>query len=262
MFDKNSLEMASSLRLSLVFLVATLACSQCLAQSPAAPSPKPAGTLNLTAILEKGGQFTTFMRLLASNQVDSQITNQVKSSSEGMTLFAPTDNAFHNLKPGTINSLSVQEQVQLVLYHVLPKFYSFDNFETISNPVRTQATGQDGEVFGLNIVSIGNRQVNVSTGMVTTQINNALRETSPLAVYEVDQVLLPPELFGAKSPKSAPAGSSTKPKSSDSKSDGKADGPATDSADAEAKPSEGFGLRSMGMGLVAGVGVLTTGFLF
>ena len=48
-----------------------------------------------------------------------------------MTVFAPTDNAFQNLKPRTLNGLSVQEQVQLVLYHVLPKFYNFENFATV-----------------------------------------------------------------------------------------------------------------------------------
>ncbi|KMT01916.1 hypothetical protein BVRB_9g209410 [Beta vulgaris subsp. vulgaris] len=252
--------MASSLRLSLLLLAAALACTQCLAQSPAAPAPAPAGPLNLTAILEKASQYTTFMRLLASTQVDNQIANQVNTSTEGMTVFAPTDNAFQNLKPGTLNGLSVQEQVQLVLYHVLPKFYNFENFETVSNPVRTQATGQDGEPFGLNIVSIGNRQVNVSTGIVTVQLNNALRERFPLAVYQVDMVLLPKELFGAKSPKSAPKSSA--PKSDDSKSDDKADGPATAaSADAEER-NAGYGLRSLGMKFVAGVGILTAGLLF
>ncbi|XP_021756889.1 fasciclin-like arabinogalactan protein 9 [Chenopodium quinoa] len=255
--------MAFSLRLSLVVLVAALACGHCMAQSSAAPSPAPAGPVNLTAILEKAGQYTTFMRLLASTQVGNQIANQVNTSTEGMTVFAPTDNAFQNLKAGTINNLSDQDQVKLVLNHVLPKFNSFDNFETISNPVRTQATGDDGEAFTLEIVSIGNRQVNVSSGKVTTQLNNALREKFPLAVYQVDKVLLPPALFEAKSPKSSPVGSATKSKSGDSKSDGKAaEGPATDSADAEAKDNGGYGLKSMGMGFVALVGIFTTGFLF
>ncbi|KAJ8419966.1 hypothetical protein Cgig2_002725 [Carnegiea gigantea] len=130
--------MASSIPLTLL-LLATIA-THCLAQSAKAPP----GKVNLTAILEKGGQFTTFMRLLASTQVGSQIENQVKSSSEGMTIFAPTDNAFQNLKTGTINSLSAEKQVQLVLNHVLSKFYTMDSLQTASNPVRTQASGQDG----------------------------------------------------------------------------------------------------------------------
>ncbi|KNA15304.1 hypothetical protein SOVF_099330 [Spinacia oleracea] len=254
--------MASSLGLPLVVIVAAaLACSQCLGQSPTAPGPAPAGPVNLTAILEKAGQYTTFMRLLTSTQVGIQIANQVNTSTEGMTVFAPTDNAFQNLKPGTLNGLSTQEQVQLILYHVLSKFNNFDNFETISNPVRTQATGQDGEAFSLTIVSIGNRQVNVSSGMVTTQLNNALRENFPLAVYQVDKVLLPPALFGAKSPKSSPATSATKPKTGDSKSD-QAQSPATHSADTEAPANGVYGFKTMGIGFLAMVGTLTTALLF
>ncbi|XP_057537516.1 fasciclin-like arabinogalactan protein 9 [Amaranthus tricolor] len=252
--------MSSFLRLSLLLtLVATLGWTQCRAQS--APGPAPVGPANLTAILEKGGQFTSFQRLLTSTQVSNQIANQINSSSEGLTVFAPTDNAFQNLKPGLINDLSVQQQVQLVLYHVLPKFYSFDDFQTVSNPVRTQATGQDGEVFGLNIVSIGNRQVNVSTGEVTTQVNNALRETKPLAVYQVDKVLIPKDFTKAKAPKSAPELSPSSPKSGESKPDHTADGPSK-AADADSGKNGVSGLRSLGMGFVGAVGIVTTAFLF
>ncbi|KAL2927040.1 Fasciclin-like arabinogalactan protein 6 [Bienertia sinuspersici] len=252
---------SSILRLSVVLLA--LAACQWQAQAQAqAPAPAPTGPANLTGILDKAGQYTTFMRLLGSTEVGNQIANQVNTSTEGMTVFAPTDNAFQNLKPGTINSLTTQEQVQLVLYHVLPKFYSFDNFETVSNPVRTQATGNDGEVFGLTIVSIGNRQVNVSTGVVTTQLNNALREKSPLAVYQVDKVLLPNELFGAKSPKTAPASSSS-PKSTDSKAHAKAETPAPVGASAADTEANGaFAFKGLGMTVVAVVGLITTALLF
>ncbi|XP_065873182.1 fasciclin-like arabinogalactan protein 6 [Euphorbia lathyris] len=172
--------------------------------TPTAPAPAPPGPINLTGILDKNGQFTTFIRLLTSTQVATQINNQLNSSTEGMTVFAPTDNAFNNLKAGTLNGLSIQQQVQVVLYHVLPKFYTLSNLLLVSNPVRTQATGQDGGVFGLNFTGQGN-QVNVSSGVVETQINNALRQDFPLAVYQLDKVLLPEELFGVKAPSAAPA---------------------------------------------------------
>ncbi|CAI0385379.1 unnamed protein product [Linum tenue] len=172
--------------------------------TPSAPAPAgPAGPVNLTAILEKNGQFTTFLRLLNTTQVGNQIPIQLNSSSEGMTVFAPTDNAFQNLKSGALNDLSVQQQVQLVLYHVAPKFYSLSSLLLVPNPVRTQATGQDGGAYGLNFTGQGN-QVNVSTGVVDTPINNPLAQTFPLAVYQVDKVLLPEELFGTPAPGAAP----------------------------------------------------------
>ncbi|PQM37883.1 fasciclin-like arabinogalactan protein 13 [Prunus yedoensis var. nudiflora] len=172
-------------------------------QAQTAPAPGPAGPLNFTGILDKNGQYTTFIRLLIQTQVASQITNQLNSSTEGLTVFAPTDNAFTSLKAGTLNNLTTQQQVDLVLYHVLPKYYTLASLLTVSNPVRTQATGQDGGAYGLNFTGSGN-QVNVSSGVVETPINNALRQQFPLAVYQVDKVLLPNDLFGAKAPASAP----------------------------------------------------------
>ncbi|KAM0939536.1 putative FAS1 domain-containing protein [Dioscorea sansibarensis] len=163
--------------------------------TPIAPGPTPA-PLNLTAVLEKGGQYTTFLRLLKETQVGKQVQSQLNNSYDGLTIFAPTDNAFSNLKAGTLNSLNAQEQVSLILYHVLPRFYSMVTFETASNPVRTQASGSNG-VYGVNITSSTN-QVNVSTGIVDTPVQTVLYSDFPLAVYSVDKVLLPYDLFGPK----------------------------------------------------------------
>ncbi|XP_064941068.1 fasciclin-like arabinogalactan protein 9 [Musa acuminata AAA Group] len=55
-----------------------------------------------------------------------------------------------------------QEQVSLVLYHVLPKYYTLFTFKTTSNLVNTQASGSNN-VYTINI-TCSNNQVNVSTG--------------------------------------------------------------------------------------------------
>ncbi|XP_021888587.1 fasciclin-like arabinogalactan protein 13 [Carica papaya] len=226
-----------------------------LAQTSSAPAPGPAGPVNLTGILEKAGQFTTFIMLLNTTQVDSQIRNQLNSSTEGMTVFAPTDNAFRNLKAGTINNLDTQKKVQLVLYHVLPKFYSLSDLLLVSNPVRTQATGQDGGVFGLNFTGQGN-QVNVSTGIVETQINNALRQQFPLAVYQVDMVLLPEELSGTKSPSASPTAKAPSSEDSNSKVPSAKEPSPEDNRD-----GSGSSGRSLGLGLVVGLASLCMGLL-
>ncbi|KAK7401939.1 hypothetical protein VNO78_13817 [Psophocarpus tetragonolobus] len=174
-----------------------------------APAPSPSGALNLTAILEKGGQYTSLIKLLKDTQQLTQIESQLKSNSQGFSLFAPTDNAFQNLKAGALNGLSDDQKVKLVLFHVTPKYYSLSDLLTVSNPVRTQATEEEG-TWALNFTGQGNQQVNVSTGVVITQVNNALREKFPLAVYQVDKVLLPLELFGTKSHASAPSPKSSK----------------------------------------------------
>ena len=219
-----------------------------------APGPKPA-PLNLTGILEKGGQYGTFLRLLKETQVGEQIESQLNNSFNGLTIFAPTDNAFSNLKAGTLNSLTTQEQVSLVLYHVLPRYYSPTTFETTSNPVNTQASGRSG-VYTVNITSTSN-QVNVSTGVNQTPINNNLYLEFPLAVYSVDKVLLPAELFGAKPPASSPSPAATpvKPK----KSAPAADGP---SASADTAPSAASRKgRSAERVLLLGIGLACVGSL-
>ncbi|KAL5797484.1 hypothetical protein ACOSQ2_002304 [Xanthoceras sorbifolium] len=239
----------SVLTLSSLLLLLLLA-PQTQAQAPA---PGPSGPLNVTGILDKSGQYTILIKLLTTTQVATQIENQVNNSDQGMTLFAPTDNAFNNLKSGTLNSLSAQQQVQLVLGHILPKYYKLSDFALVSNPVRTQATGKDGQAFGLNFMS-QNNQVNVSTELVETQINNPLRQEMPLAVYQVDKVLLPNELFGTKPPSaSPPAKTSSEEGSKPTVTDAK--------EPASANDSNASGRINAGLGIVAGLALLCMGVL-
>ncbi|KAE8821645.1 fasciclin-like protein FLA14 [Hordeum vulgare] len=228
-------------------LLALVAVSQ--AQAPG-PSATLAGPPNVTAILVKGGQYTTFIRLMKETQQDTQLNSQLNNSfnGNGYTVFAPTDNAFNNLKPGTLNSLSQQEQVSLVQGHILPQYYSMESFQTASNPVRTQASGKKDPIT-LNIIATGNNQVNVSTGVVEVAVNNALSAVKPLAVYSVDKVLLPAEMFGAKAPAPAPTAS----KGDKTKKGEAASGPAG-SAD-DAAPTGTAGARAVGLG-VAGMAAL------
>lgn len=171
----------------------------------------PSGPTNITQILEKAGQFTTLIRLMKVSQVSDQINTQLNNSNQGMTVFAPTDNAFSSLKSGTINSLSAQQQVQLVQFHVLPNFISMSQFQTISNPLRTQAGDATPGDFPLNVTTSGN-QVNVSTGVDDATVSNTIYTDGQLAVYQVDKVLQPMSIFAAPSPAVAPAPATLKPK--------------------------------------------------
>ncbi|XP_054782489.1 fasciclin-like arabinogalactan protein 11 [Prosopis cineraria] len=169
----------------------------------------PAGPTNITQVLEKAGQFTTFIKLLEATQVAGRINAQLNNSNQGLTIFAPTDNAFASLESGTLNSINSQEQLQLVQFHILPTLYTMSQFQTASNPLQTQAgNGGDGQ-FPLNVTTSGN-QVNVTTGVVDATVANTIYSDSQLAVYQVDQVLLPLALFGAP-PTAAPAPAPTRP---------------------------------------------------
>ncbi|XP_022969246.1 fasciclin-like arabinogalactan protein 13 [Cucurbita maxima] len=218
--------------------------SQTLAQAP----------INITGILAEGGQFSTFLRLLGESNLISQLENQLDNSHEGMTILAPSDNGFNALKSGTLNSLNDQQKSQLLLFHVLSKFFTVTDLQTVSNPMRTLA----GD-WGLNFTGQPNsNQVNVSTGVVTVEINNKLREKSPLGVYVVDQVLLPDALFGKHAgvpPPRAPG-----PRADNSPDEGNP--PESDAANPPSDETDGGVRNGVGLGLVLGFGLIAISLLF
>lgn len=206
-----------SLTLVLMFLCSSTTTT--LAQSPrASPAPAPSSApTDIIRILKKAGGFTTLIRLLQTTHVANQINSQLLNSDGGLTLFAPNDNAFSGLKPGFLNSLSDQQKNELVQFHLLPIHVSDSNFDTLSNPVRTQA-GEDPDRLALNITSSGN-QVNMTTGIVNVTLGGTVYTDHQLAVYQVDKVLLPRDFFIAKPPAPAPApekSGASKKKSADS----------------------------------------------
>ncbi|KAF7119543.1 hypothetical protein RHSIM_Rhsim13G0093400 [Rhododendron simsii] len=197
----------SNLTFSLsLLLLSLLQCTTTLAQSPVAPAspPVPSGPPNITKILEKASQYTVFLRLLGTTQVGTQINSQLNDSSNGMTIFAPPDSAFSGLQTGTLNSLSDQQKSELVQFHMIPTFLSITQFQTVSNPLRTQAGDSGPFKFPLNVTTSGN-QVNITTGIVNTTVSNTIYTDNQLAVYQVDKVLLPWSIFGPQPPAEAPA---------------------------------------------------------
>ncbi|RDX82580.1 Fasciclin-like arabinogalactan protein 11, partial [Mucuna pruriens] len=187
--------------LSLILVVLFLHWTKGQAQSPA-PSPSSAPT-DIIRILKKAGGFTTLIRLLTTTQVSTQVNAQLLNSNNGLTVFAANDNAFQSLKPGFLNSLNDQQKNELIQFHVLPTFVSISNFDTLSNPVRTQA-GDDPDRLALNITSSGN-QVNLTTGVVNATLGGSVYSDHQLAIYQVDKVLLPRDFFVPKPPPPAPA---------------------------------------------------------
>ncbi|TVU21729.1 hypothetical protein EJB05_31386, partial [Eragrostis curvula] len=167
--------------------------------TPAAPAPA-AGTTNITGVLAKAGQFNTFIRLLRSTGVAQQIDNQLNSSGNGLTIFAPTDNAFTSL-PSWHAQLA--DKNALVQFHVLSTLIPMSQFDTVSNPLRTQAGNNSPGQYPLNITAEG-QQVNISTGVVNATVDNSLYSGDNLVVYQVNKVLLPAALFGAPAPAPSP----------------------------------------------------------
>ncbi|KAF5447160.1 hypothetical protein F2P56_032730 [Juglans regia] len=183
------------------------------ADSPAklADAPTPPGPPDVTKILQKAGGFTILIRLLKRTAVADQIKGQLNDTKNGFTLFAPTDAAFSSLKSGTLNSLSDEQKIRLIQFHTLPTFYTLENFQTVTNPLRTQAGDTNPGNYPLNVTSMGN-QVNISTGLVNATVSGTVYSDNRLSIYKVDKVLLPLDIFVAKPPVPAPALAPTKPK--------------------------------------------------
>ncbi|XP_015087418.1 fasciclin-like arabinogalactan protein 12 [Solanum pennellii] len=214
------------------FLLLFLQCIGILAQGPSpsptptpppsratAPAPGPPGPTNVTKILEKAGQCSTFIRLLQTTQEISQITSLLNNSNS-ITIFVPPDNAFLSMKEGTLNSLNDQQKSELIKFHVLPQYFSLSQFQTASNPMQTQAGGTSNREFPINITTNGTSvnittgtSVNITTGIVNASISNTIYIDSQLAIYQVDKVLLPLQFFVPPAP--TPAPSPPNPKNND-----------------------------------------------
>ncbi|KAG2616612.1 hypothetical protein PVAP13_3NG248851 [Panicum virgatum] len=201
-------------------------------QAASAPAPAPAAPKTITAVLTKAGQFTKFLQLLQSTREAEQITNQLKgkSSSGGLTVFAPPDNAFTALPFGTLNSLSDQQKTSLVQFHVVSMVMPASQLETVSNPLRTQAGDTGPGKYPLNA---GDR----------------------LVVYQVNKVLLPWALYGpALPPAPAPAPAESKKKKK-AAPDAAADASAADTAAGTTASEAARGVQGVGAGSCVAVAV-------
>ena len=225
-----------SFSFSLVLLF--LHCTQTLSQPPnaapakapaAATAPPPAATsaqasppvmvpvqvskgpVNVIKILQKAGHFAFFTRLIKSTQEDIQLFSQLNDSRDGVTVFAPTDGAFSTIiKSGVLNSLTDHQKIELVQFHIIPRILTTANFQTVSNPITTLAGS--GNRFALNVITTENT-VNVTTRLTNTSVSAIVYTDSQLAIYQVDKVLLPLDIFAPKP--LAPAPAPPKPKKDD-----------------------------------------------
>ncbi|KAK7247206.1 hypothetical protein RIF29_42083 [Crotalaria pallida] len=178
---------------------------------PSTPSSAPTAiipkspTIDIINILRKGKRFSVLIRLLKTTQLINQLNSQLLTSgSGGLTIFAPEDSSFSKLKAGFLNSLSDRQKVELLQFHTLSSFISISNFDTLTNPVQTQA-GDDAQRLQLNVTTFGGNQVSIATGAVNASITGAVYTDGKLAIYQVDKVLLPLDLvLPSKAPALAP----------------------------------------------------------
>ncbi|KAL2328631.1 hypothetical protein Fmac_022058 [Flemingia macrophylla] len=180
-----------------------------LPQSPDSPDSVPD---DITRILKKAKTFSVLIRLLKTTEIMNNINSQlITAKSGGITILAPDDSAFSQLKAGFLNSLNEGQKIELVQFHILPEFVSSSNFDSLSNPVQTVA-GKDPARLPLSVYALGN-SVNISTGVVNATVLGIVYTDNKLGIYHVDKVLLPLDFFLTnKAPALAPTTLAKAPK--------------------------------------------------
>ncbi|KAJ4730152.1 Fasciclin-like arabinogalactan protein [Melia azedarach] len=195
------------MELSMGFMICVLLllCSSANAQKGASPptfSPTPAPApapdfVNLTDLLTVAGPFHTFLNYLQSTKVIETFQNQANNTDEGITIFVPKDDAFKSIKNPSLSNLTQVQLKQLCLFHALPHYYSLADFKNLSqlSPVNTYAGGD----YSLNFTDVSGT-VHVDSGWTRTKVSSSVHSTDPVALYQVDKVLLPEAIFGTDIP--------------------------------------------------------------
>lgn len=184
----------------LVLFCSSSAYAQVAGAPSLSPSPAPAPAppyVNLTDLLTVAGPFHTFLNYLVSTKVIDTFQHQANDTEEGITLFVPKDDAFKSLKKPSLSNLTGDQLKSLLLFHALPHYYSLADFKNLSqlSPVNTMAGGQ----YTLNFTDVSGT-VHIGSGWTNTKVSSSVHSTDPVAVYQVDKVLLPEAIFGTDIP--------------------------------------------------------------
>ena len=96
-----------------------------------------------------------------------------------------------------LSSLKKHQLKSLMIYHALARYYALKDFDGLSraNPVTTLAGG----LYTVN-VTYDAGDIRVLSRWADAKILGTVRGTAPMAVYEIDRVLLPEAIFRAQPP--------------------------------------------------------------
>ncbi|KAH9329492.1 hypothetical protein KI387_001600 [Taxus chinensis] len=188
--------------------VSVLEISQVILPSDlSAPAPS-ANALNVSAELEKAG-CKIFVQLITDTGVLKTYEDAITT---GLTLFAPTDEAFAGPVMAKLKKLSSAQQVSLLEYHAMPVYNPTGTLKTASGPMSTLATNGVHK-YAVSVSSAGDT-VTLDTGLSKSTITKTLVDDPPVALYSINKLLLPSEIFAvapapAPTPETAPSSSPT-----------------------------------------------------
>ncbi|XP_050369723.1 fasciclin-like arabinogalactan protein 1 [Argentina anserina] len=216
-----------------------------------APTPGPA-EVNLTGIMSAHGCKVFAETLLANLDAASTFNDAVDG---GLTVFCPGDDAMKAFLPKYKN-LTATGKAALLEYHGVPVYQSMSMLKSNNGLMNTLATN-GAEKYDFTVQNDG-QAVTLKNKLVTVKITGTLIDEQPLAIYTINKVLTPKELYKkgdapTPAPAPAPEKAADAPKSSDDDAespdaDSPADSPDDDPADQTADDNGAFALGRVGFG--------------
>lgn len=236
--------------------------------SPEAEAPAPAPShVNLTAAMYAHGCKVFADTLLVISAAAQTFDDNVES---GLIVFCPSDDAMKSFMP-KFKNLTADGKQSLLEYHGMPVYESLSDLRSNNGLANTLAT--DGaRQFSFTVQNDGN-DVTIKTPSVTAKIVSTLMDKPPVAIFQLNKVLIPIELFKSSLPPSpapapAPQAHAKAPKPSskhksptapETPADSPADGPDGDVAD---QTSDGGAARFTGGARFIGGVILSLWFVF
>ncbi|KAG2579532.1 fasciclin-like arabinogalactan protein 1 [Panicum virgatum] len=206
------------------------------AKAPVAPPAPP----NITALMSKGGCGAFASLVEASPDALSTFRSAVEG---GVTAFCPTDAALRPFMPSYRN-LSADGRASLLLFHAVPVYYTLRGLKSSNGPMNTLATDGSSRNFNFTVQNVGD-QVSIRTeaSAAAARVRGTVYDRDPVAIYAVDAVLEPVELFDpAEAPAPAPAPAADAPRASGRRARRPprhvADAPGPAAADDDAAPAD------------------------
>ncbi|KAI8553015.1 hypothetical protein RHMOL_Rhmol06G0312300 [Rhododendron molle] len=172
--------------------ISVIQISKILASSEAeAPTPGPS-QMNLTSVMSAHG-CKVFAETLLGSDAEKTYDDNIDG---GLTVFCPGDDAFKNFLPKEMIHRKIE-------YHGVPVYQSMAMLKSNNGLMNTLAT--DGaNKYDFTVQNDG-EVVTLKTKLVTATITGTVIDEQPVAIFAIDKVLLPRELFKGLAPTPAPA---------------------------------------------------------
>ncbi|XP_060209086.1 fasciclin-like arabinogalactan protein 1 [Lycium barbarum] len=166
---------------------------------PSAKGDAPAPAMSFTSIMSAHGCKYFADKLLAS-PAEKTFEDNLQG---GVTIFCPTDDAMKAFAP-KFKNLTAEGKQSVLEYHGVPVYNSLSSLRTSNGMMNTLAT--DGANNYDFVVQNDGQDVTLKTKIVTARVTGTVVDKEPLAIFSIDTVLEPTELFkGAPTPAPAPA---------------------------------------------------------